>query len=97
MNAFGQVLNDPVADSLAFIEVYVNDKGKVLLFKEKSSVVKLEDYLKTTRLKNAKLGTLIPTPFNIFPTVEEIYYLFIKYNINVKMYKDPELKLPAFD
>ncbi len=79
------------------VSVYVFGKSKVTLNGEKTSIPKLEKYLRTNQIAQAKIGTLKPTPMKVFPTFEKVVKLMEKYNIEAVWYRDPNFQKPFFD
>ncbi len=94
---FGQIKNDTIETTSDSIKVYVDKKEKIYLDNEKISLIKLRVYLQKMEYKNAKFGTVFPTPLKVFVTVEKVNNLFENYDIKAVWYKDPEFKTPAWE
>ncbi|QLG45898.1 hypothetical protein [Costertonia aggregata] len=53
------------------VTVYVYGKSKVTLNGEKTNFSKLEKYLRTNQIAQAKIGTLKPIPIKSVPDVQK--------------------------
>lgn len=90
----GQTATDTTAK---FIEIYVDKRGNLFVDGQRRTLDGLDEYLATTNLKQAKLGTIFPTPLNVFAKVEQVHNRLELKNIKVDWFKDREYTKPAFD
>ncbi|WP_194768727.1 hypothetical protein [Tamlana sp. I1] len=95
--SFGQDILDSNSDKNNSISVYVYSKSKILLNGNKTSIPKLDKYLRNNRVNQAKIGTLKPTPQKVFPIFEKVVNLMKKYNIKTEWYSDSDFQKPFFD
>ena len=79
------------------LRVYVLSRSKILLNQEKMRISKLENHLMLNQITQAKIGTLKPTPLDVFPTFEKVIQLMEKYNVEATWYSDMEFQKPFFD
>jgi len=94
---FGQKEVSSPSETVSEVLVYVHGKSKITLNGEKISMSKLDKYLDSNHLEEAKIGTLKPTPIKVFPTFEKVVKLMEKHNIKVDWYRDPEFQIPFFE
>ena len=93
----GQDTEKDIFSNRDYIYVFVTDKGKVMLNGEKSNLKKLELYLKSSDKTKAKIGTITPTPLEVFVVFQRVVKLFEVHNIDAEWYRDPEFSKPFFD
>lgn len=94
--SIGQSQSSSTTDS-DFVTVYVDSKSKIFLNGEKIRMTDLEKYIASNKIVQAKIGTLKPTPLDVFPTFEKVVQLMKKYEIETSWYSDPEFQIPFFD
>jgi hypothetical protein len=91
---FGQAEADT---SAKFIAVYIDKWGNLFVDGERRTLTGLDEYLATTKLKQAKLASIFPTPLRVFATIDKVHSRLELKNINVIFYKDRAYTQPAFD
>lgn len=93
---YGQSITSSKTNDDNYILVYVDLKKKILLNGQKSNLKKLEKYLQTTNRTQAKIGTIKPTPLDVFAKFEKVVQLMKNYCIESKWYSDNEFTVPFF-
>ena len=79
------------------IEVYVMTRAKILLNGEHTNIRGLKKYLRANQVDSARIGTLRPTPLEVFPTFNAVVELMNEYGVDNEWYRDPEFTRPFFE
>lgn len=93
----GQSAEQEISSDQNSVNVFVTEKGKVMLYGEKSSLKKLERYLEESNKTQAKIGTVKPTPLKVFAAFEKVVELFESHNMKTNWYRDKEFSTPFFE